>query len=66
MIFSERLKELRLEKDLSQKEVADLVHVNRVTYTNWERGKREPSFENLVNLADLLEVSLDWLFGRDT
>jgi transcriptional regulator, cro/CI family len=65
MIFSERLKELRLEKDLSQKEVADLVHVNRVTYTNWERGKREPSFENLVKLADLLDVSLDWLFGRE-
>lgn len=65
MIFSERLKELRLEKDLSQKEVADLVHVNRVTYTNWERGKREPSFENFVNLADLLEVSLDSLFGRE-
>lgn len=65
MIFSERLKELRLEKYLSQKEVADLVHVNRVTYTNWERGKREPSFENLVNLADLLEVSLDSLFGRE-
>ena len=65
MIFSERLKELRLEKDLSQKEVADLVHVNRVTYTNWERGKREPSFENLIKLADLLEVSLDWLFGRE-
>ena len=65
MIFSERLKELRLEKDLSQKEIADLVHVNRVTYTNWERGKREPSFENLVNLADLLEVSLDSLLGRE-
>ena len=65
MIFSERLKELRLEKDLSQKEVADLVHVNRVTYTNWERGKREPSFEKLVKLADLLDVSLDWLFGRE-
>ena len=65
MIFSERLKELRLEKDLSQKEVADLVHVNRVPYTNWERGKREPSFENLVNLAYLLEVSLDSLFGRE-
>ena len=63
--FSQRLKELRLEKDLSQKEIADLVHVNRVTYTNWERGKREPSFENLVNLADLLEVSLDSLFGRE-
>lgn len=65
MIFSERLKQLRFEKGLTQKEVADLVHVNRVTYTNWERGKREPNFENLVKLADLLDVSLDWLFGRE-
>lgn len=53
------------KKGLTQQEIADLVHVNRVTYTNWERGKREPSFENLVNLADLLEVSLDSLFGRE-
>ena len=64
-IFTERLKELRLKKGLTQKDIADLVHVNRVTYTNWEKGKREPSFENLIKLADLLEVSLDWLFGRD-
>ncbi|MBF9648054.1 helix-turn-helix transcriptional regulator [Streptococcus pseudopneumoniae] len=45
--------------------MADLVHVNRVTYTNWEKGNREPNFENLIKLADLLEVSLDWLFGRE-
>lgn len=64
-IFPQRLKELRLKKGLTQQEIADLVHVNRVTYTNWEKGKREPSFENIVKLADLLDVSLDWLFGRD-
>lgn len=64
-IFPQRLKELRLKKGLTQQEIADLVHVNRVTYTNWEKGKREPSFENLVKLADLFEVSLDWLFGRE-
>ena len=64
-IFPQRLKELRLEKGLTQQEIADLVHVNRVTYTNWEKGKREPSFENLFKLADLLEVSLDSLFGRE-
>ena len=64
-IFSERLKRLRKNKGLKQQEIADLVHVNRVTYTNWEKGKREPSFEILVKLADLFEVSLDWLFGRD-
>lgn len=64
-IFLQRLKELRLKKGLTQQQIADLVHVNRVTYTNWEKGKREPSYENLVKLADLLDVSLDWLFGRE-
>ena len=64
-IFPERLKQLRQKKGLTQKDIADLVHVNRVTYTNWEKGNREPSFENLIKLADSLEVSLDWLFGRE-
>lgn len=63
--FHEKLKMLRKKKGLTQKDIADLVHVNRVTYTNWEKGNREPNFENLIKLADLLEVSLDWLFGRE-
>lgn len=63
--FSQRLKELRQKKGLTQQEIADLVHVNRVTYTNWEKGNREPNFETLLKLADLFEVSLDWLFGRE-
>ena len=63
--FTNRLVQLRKKRGLTQQQIADLVHVNRVTYTNWEKGKREPSFENLVKLADLLDVSLDWLFGRD-
>ena len=65
MIFPERLKQLRQKKGLTQKDIADLVHVNRVTYTNWEKGNREPNFEMLLKLADLFEVSLDWLFGRE-
>lgn len=65
MIFPERLKQLRQKKGLTQKDIADLVHVNRVTYTNWEKGNREPNFEMVLKLADLFEVSLDWLFGRD-
>ena len=63
--FTNRLVQLRKKRGLTQQQIADLVHVNRVTYTNWEKGKREPSFENLVKLADLLEVSLDSLFGRE-
>lgn len=64
-IFPQRLKELRLKKGLTQTELGEKVGVKQNTFTNWENGKREPSFENLVKLADLLDVSLDWLFGRD-
>ncbi|MEY8436041.1 helix-turn-helix transcriptional regulator [Streptococcus hyointestinalis] len=64
MIFAERLKEKRLEKGITQQEIADKLHVNRVTYTNWEKGNREPNFKNLIELANLLETTTDYLLGR--
>lgn len=65
MIFSDRLKTLRKEKKLTQKELAEQIGIKQNSYSDWENGKTEPSFENLIKLADLLEVSLDWLFGRE-
>lgn len=64
-VFSERLKELRLKKGLTQTELGEKVGVKQSTFTNWENGKREPNFETIIKIADLLEVSLDWLFGRE-
>lgn len=64
-IFTERLKELRLKKGLTQTELGEKVGVTKQTIINYEKGITEPSFENLIKLADLLEVSLDWLFGRE-
>lgn len=64
-VFSERLKELRLKKGLTQTELGKKVGVKQNTFTNWENGKREPNFETIIKIADLLEVSLDWLFGRE-
>lgn len=61
--FHENLKVLRKKKGLTQKEIADLVHVNRVRYTNWERGNREPDFENLSMLACIFDVSIDYLLS---
>lgn len=65
MIFPERLKQLRQKKGLTQQEIAELLGVKRNTYSDWENGKTEPNFEMVLKLADLFEVSLDWLFGRD-
>ena len=62
--FHEKLKVLRKKQGLTQKEVADLVHVDRVRYTNWENGKREPNFENLSMLACIFDVSVDFLLSE--
>ena len=64
-IFGARLREVRKSKKLTQQELADKFGTNRVNVTKWETGRTEPSLENLVKLAYLFEVSLDWLFGRD-
>ena len=63
-VFPQRLKEIRIKRGLTQTEVGEKVGVKQSTFTNWENGKREPNFEIVIKLADLLEVSVDWLFGR--
>ncbi|MFC3632391.1 helix-turn-helix domain-containing protein [Enterococcus rivorum] len=62
--FSERLKLLRNEKKMTQQALADLVGVNRVTYTNWENGKREPELDKIVELATELNTTVDYLLGN--
>ncbi len=63
--FHEKLKMLRKKQGLTQKEVADLVHVVRPRYTNWEIGRREPNFENLSMLACIFDVSIDFLLSEN-
>lgn len=62
--FSERLKQLRTEKKMTQQTIADLVGVNRATYTNWENGKREPELDKVVDLATELNSTVDYLLGN--
>jgi hypothetical protein len=64
-VFSERLKELRKKRGYTQSELAKYMNMRQGSYTKWETGMTEPRIENLIKLADLLEVSLDWLFGRE-
>lgn len=64
MTFPERLKELRISRNLTQKEVADSVGMASVAYQRYEYGTREPAYQNLIALADFFGVSLDYLVGR--
>ena len=56
-----RLLELRAEKGLSQREVAKLLQISQGTYNNWENGRTQPSIEQLITLAKLFSVSVDYL-----
>lgn len=56
-----RLYELRIEKGLSQRDIAKVLHVSQATYNNWENGKTEPSIAQLVDLSKYFEVSIDYL-----
>ncbi|MBC1666506.1 helix-turn-helix transcriptional regulator [Listeria welshimeri] len=49
---------------MPQQALADLVGVNRVTYTNWENGKREPELDKIVELATELNTTVDYLLGN--
>lgn len=61
--LAERLKEQRHKRNLSQKEVANILHVSTSIISNYERGERSPSIENLVTLATLYHCSTDYLLG---
>ncbi len=64
MSFSDRLKELRLSRNLTQKQVYEAVKMSAIGYQRYEYGEREPSFPKLLALADFFDVSLDYLAGR--
>ena len=59
-----RLKELRLEKKLYQKDVASAIGIDRTTYVKYELGQSEPNHEILQRIADFFDVSIDYLMCR--
>ena len=64
-MFQIRLKELREKAGYSQQSFADAIGVKQSTVGNWEAGAREPKLEVMQKLADLFDVSVDYLIGRD-
>ncbi|MGN0907938.1 MAG: helix-turn-helix domain-containing protein [Bullifex sp.] len=63
-IFGNRLKNLRLSKGESQEKVADLMGIQRATYSGYERGVIVPPYERINTLAEHFEVSVDFLMGK--
>lgn len=59
-----RIANLRIDNDLTQQQVADILHCKREVYRRYEKGTRELPLSYAIVLADYYKVSLDYLVGR--
>jgi len=59
-MFNQRLKELRLQKKLTQKEVSAIIGISERHYQDYEYGKKEPTLGNFKSLVNFFEVSADY------
>lgn len=64
MEFAERLKTLRKQVKLTQAQIAEKLDISQQAYASWERGAKKPTQENLVKIAQVLNVSVDYLVGN--
>lgn len=65
-MFSDKLKELRTKKGLSQKALSELLFVSQQTVGKWETNKATPNPETISKIADIFEVTSDYLLDRTT
>ena len=60
-----KIKDLREDKDLKQKDLAAYLNIKQSTYSDYERGQINVPLEALIKLADFYKVSLDYLVDRE-
>lgn len=60
----QRIRDLREDKDLSQKDIADYLNVKQNTYSRYETNERSIPLEIIERLADFHDTSVDYLLGR--
>jgi transcriptional regulator with XRE-family HTH domain len=65
MMFFQRLEDLRVDHDLTQQEIADLLGCKREVYRRYEKGTRTIPIDFLIKLADYYHVSIDYIVGRN-
>lgn len=65
-MFSDRLKNLRIKKNLSMRRVALDLNMAYTTYVSYEKNEREPNSEALIAIADYFDCSIDFLIGRSS
>lgn len=63
-IFATRLKQCRIKKNFTQKQMADEFKLTLRQWQAYEGDTRTPTFEGLIGIAKFFDVSIDWLVGR--
>lgn len=64
-VFSQRLKELRIEKKMTQKELAIVLKTNNSSICDWECCRAEPCIESILQICHFFDVSADYLLGLE-
>lgn len=58
-----RLKEIRTEQNLTQSQFGKLLNVSQDTVSLWEKGKSAPNAEQIIRIAELFQLSCDYILG---
>lgn len=64
-MIGKKIKQRRLELDMTQEQLGEMLGVTKVSICNWEKGIKFPSTENLIELSKIFNVSIDYLIGND-
>ena len=64
-MYMQRLRDMREDADLSQRQLAEKLGIQQTVYSRYERGFQNIPLELLLKLADFYRVSLDYIFERD-
>ena len=60
----QRIQDLRIDSDLSQKKLGEILHISQRSYSHHETGSRNIPIEMLIRLADYYDTTIDYLVGR--
>lgn len=63
MVLADRIKEVRLKKNLKQDDLAKAMGKTNSVISRWEKGENKPDADALLELAEILEVEPNWLLG---
>ena len=60
----QRIQDLRIDSDLSQKKIGEILHISQRSYSHYETGSSNIPIEMLIRLADYYDTTIDYLVGR--